>query len=1178
MKYIFTFLFVLISIVNVNAQNISNEGTEFWLCFPSHSPAGSRNNPDLANLSVFITSKNNTSGEVTCGTNFRQTFTVAANTVTEVIVDRNASYISDASNYNPNKGIRVLIDSGMPKAVVYGHVFAGARSAATLVLPKLALGQKYFAISYDQTLSVNNSRSQFDIVCVEPDTKINITPRENGVLKPTFSVRLFNVGDVYQYQSDADITGSYIEVDASSSSCKRFAAFSGSSALGILSPGCNPPGSNFDTSLNISYDPLFQQLYPLESWGKEFPLIPFFDRNTGSIYRVLASEDNTNIQINGVNKVLNRGQYYTTTPTNAISTVTADKPVTVAEYALTQFCADSRNRGNNARPSDPDMVILNPLEYRIKDVTMYSALKEAIRDQYLNIMIPNAGVASFTINGTSYSNRFSPVPGNAAYSYAQINLKQINSPTSSFNLKSEVAFNAMAYGFGDYESYAYSAGTNLASSIFINAAKPGTDDFITNACTDQPFDFRLVLPYMATKLIWTLETGDSSITQEGANLRPKAITVNGKLLFEYRLPANKIYDQVGTKQIKIVATIPPSGGCPSGDETLNFDFEVYNPPATSKVLAPSNVCINDPVNFKLEEINRDRPIISYLWDFGDGATSTEQNPVHAFNTGGLKTIKLAIKNDVACVSEVNELPIMVYKKPVSDFSISNISCANQEIAFTNQSQLFTYPPDSVNYIWDFGDGTTSTDVSPKHTYLAGNTYQINLTLSTKAGCSSTKSTSIIINDSPLADFADPNACARDNIVFKAINTSSDIVSYQWSFGDGSPSVTQTTKNSPSHQFSIPGTYTVSLKVLSSNGCDYTKSKTILISSSNPKAGFSVINAANLCSNQPVQFKDLSNVQTGKIVKLEWVFEYQNGGVNTKEAYLLPASDSTYTHKYPSTKETVNYQVTLRAYSGNDCFEDFGPVSITVKGSPEVNFSPLAGICIDKPKITITQAKEITGIAGKGIFTGDGITKDGVFDPVIAGIGSHTISYTFTADNGCNDIKQQEIEVFPQPTADAGDDATILIGGQYTIPAKATGEGLTYQWLPSTGLSDASVLNPIASPRQTTLYTLIVTSKDGCTISDQVNVEVATKPTIPNTFTPNGDGNNDTWNIKYLDSYVNARMTIFNRFGNPVFTSIGYATPWDGRSNGKEVPVGVYYYVIDTKVEGRKFTGSVTVIR
>ncbi len=155
---------------------------------------------------------------------------------------------------------------------------------------------------------------------------------------------------------------------------------------------------------------------------------------------------------------------------------------------------------------------------------------------------------------------------------------------------------------------------------------------------------------------------------------------------------------------------------------------------------------------------------------------------------------------------------------------------------------------------------------------------------------------------------------------------------------------------------------------------------------------------------------------------------------------------------------------------------------------------------------------------------------------------------------------------------------ILLGGQTKLKSQASGVGLTYKWTPSTGLSSDSELNPIASPKETTRYTLMVTSSDGCTAFGQLNVIVTGLPKIPNTFTPNNDAVNDTWNIKYLDTYVNAKVTIFNRFGNEVFNSIGYSIPWDGKTGDKDVPVGVYYYIIDPRNGNDKFAGSITVIR
>ncbi len=80
------------------------------------------------------------------------------------------------------------------------------------------------------------------------------------------------------------------------------------------------------------------------------------------------------------------------------------------------------------------------------------------------------------------------------------------------------------------------------------------------------------------------------------------------------------------------------------------------------------------------------------------------------------------------------------------------------------------------------------------------------------------------------------------------------------------------------------------------------------------------------------------------------------------------------------------------------------------------------------------------------------------------------------------------------------------------------------------------------------------------------------PVIPNNFTPNGDGVNDTWDIKYIDSYPGCTVDIFNRYGSHLFTSIGYAKAWDGTYNGAPLPVGTYYYVINPKNGRNRLSG------
>ena len=86
------------------------------------------------------------------------------------------------------------------------------------------------------------------------------------------------------------------------------------------------------------------------------------------------------------------------------------------------------------------------------------------------------------------------------------------------------------------------------------------------------------------------------------------------------------------------------------------------------------------------------------------------------------------------------------------------------------------------------------------------------------------------------------------------------------------------------------------------------------------------------------------------------------------------------------------------------------------------------------------------------------------------------------------------------------------------------------------------------------------------------------PEVPNTFSPNGDGINDFWVIENLETYTNVTVTVFNRNGEKVFSSNGYASPWDGTYKGSQLATGTYYYLIDPKKGRNKLSGSITILR
>ncbi|MBC5993980.1 Ig-like domain-containing protein [Pontibacter cellulosilyticus] len=162
-----------------------------------------------------------------------------------------------------------------------------------------------------------------------------------------------------------------------------------------------------------------------------------------------------------------------------------------------------------------------------------------------------------------------------------------------------------------------------------------------------------------------------------------------------------------------------------------------------------------------------------------------------------------------------------------------------------------------------------------------------------------------------------------------------------------------------------------------------------------------------------------------------------------------------------------------------------------------------------------------------------------------------------------------------PQANAGEDVTIIQGR--TVELRASG-GDTYVWEPAEGLSDPNVPNPVASPDKTTTYTVTVTTAEGCVDTDEVTVEVIPAITVPNAFTPNRDGVNEIWEIENIQNYPEARVEVFNRWGNLIFTSNGYGTPWDGTYKGEDLPVATYYYMIYLNKSEKPISGHVTIIR
>ncbi|NVO84530.1 T9SS type B sorting domain-containing protein [Hymenobacter terrestris] len=218
---------------------------------------------------------------------------------------------------------------------------------------------------------------------------------------------------------------------------------------------------------------------------------------------------------------------------------------------------------------------------------------------------------------------------------------------------------------------------------------------------------------------------------------------------------------------------------------------------------------------------------------------------------------------------------------------------------------------------------------------------------------------------------------------------------------------------------------------------------------------------------------------------------------------------------------------------------------------------------------------------------DGNDVPGATNPVFTSStlrDGQTVTLRLSTANSCGPVSTTSngVVVRVQPTVNisAGPDKEVILGNSVVLEGTADG---TYPvtWTPAAGLdfSGNDPLRPRASPTTTTTYTLSA-GAGGCAATDQVTVTVREAIRIPNAFTPNGDGRNDTWQIEFIEQFPDNTVTVFNRWGTQVFSAQNYsrANEWNGNINGKPAPVGTYYYVVVTKGPlGKSFSGSLTVL-
>ncbi len=1203
MKHISGIVLIVFSLfaglsLSASAQSNSNKGTDFWVAYAGHIDGKS------SRMTLFLSSDINTTYKVEGNGQVIASGNILANVITPVFVDPNVIdvHIASFDVVESKKGINIT--SGSPISV-YTIISNSARTGGSLILPTRSLGREYYAFSYQNAGGTQNNtaRSEFTIVAVEDNTEIEITPTVssfNGARQANTTFKItqkLNKGDIYQYQSANDVSGSLIRTLGN---CKPIAVFSGSTWTAFCEDG------NTRTNPNVSLpgrptpsggDNLYQQLFPVSSWGRNFVTAPFFNTENGNIdaIRIIVSEDNTNITVNGSNTVAfgttlsnpyKKGSiitYFTNNP----SILKADKPIGVAQYQTAQNCnsANTSNNQNPVYPGDPEMTILNPIEQTLSDITVFSKLnsvtgvRTSISKYYLNIIIKTADASDLTVDDIAVTN-LKKIDNQ--YSYAVLD---VTSSQDQHRIKASGGFVAIAYGYGPVESYAYLAGADVRN-LFQNISANGKSaKIITSGCSNETTKFILKLPYQSSSIVWNLDDGKGSYTD--SNPAFTTAQIDGRTVYSYVYPlADPVYGKMGKYRITAIGQNPVPSGC-DASELVSFDFEIVDPPVAS-FTALSQTCVNASIAFRDTSIANGKKIISWKWDFGDNEFSDKQHPTHSYKKSGTYKVKLIVEGDNGCSSEVFSKDIIIYALPVADFTTGSPACENQTLTFSDQS--VSSQGKIIKWFWDFGDKSPVVEkdsaIPFSYTYKSSGTYLVKLKVLNQNGCESLLfEKSILINPSPIVNFIVPEVCIKDS--FAQFTDSTKIsdgseLSYLWDFGNAAavPGTNTSTLKNPAHRYTLAGNYQVTLTVTSKAGCVTTMVKTFTVNGATPIAGFEILNPSSLCSNREVVFRNTSTVDFGVVGKVEWFFDYNNApGTKIVDENPLPGEEYRFSYPVFSSPGIKQIKVRMLAYSGGSCADE-EIQTITLLAAPTVSFTALTNVCQEVAPFLITQANEISGQIGTGTFSGTGVSSTGIFNPGQAGVGTHTLKFVFTAPNGCADSLTRTITVMPTPLVNAGRDTLILEGGETRLNATASGSNVSYKWLPSTGLSRDDIPDPVASPTEDIIYTLTVTSDQACVAMDNIRIKVLKQPEVPNGFSPNNDGINDLWNVKYLESYVNATVKVFSRYGGIVYQSNkGYSVPWNGQFNGIDLPIGTYYYIIDPKTKGRKaISGAVTILR
>jgi gliding motility-associated-like protein len=1197
LRYFTALLLGLLAYGTSFGQDKSNKGREFWLGYGYNY--GFNNEPPVnqQNLVLYLSAEEPANVTVSVnGTSWSQTVSLPANTVNaSIIIPKSGP--EDARIFNEGlftKGIHIVSDTPI---VAYAHLYNTMVSGATMLMPVETYGYKYFSLNYSQNTSANTPPantsatstqngpdwySWFYVIASEDSTRLLITPSDttrNGWLPgQTYTVSL-NKGQIYNvmgklvggsntlWGASKDMTGSKIlSIAGGDGNCHPIAVFSGSSGIRM----CKGDGGEY----------MQQQVFPTQAWGTRYLTYHTMNNTNTNIndgfknfYRIAVSDPATVVKRNGVVMTgLVKNFYYEYLDSLGGDYIEADQPILVAQYTpggnrcymLSQFAY-----------GDPEMFYLSAIEQGKKDVLFYATRNSFIDYNYLNVIVPTAGLSSLQIDGAPFAPaNIIPHPNRAGYSVA---VARLQGAAAQHRLKSDSTFTATMYGLGYFESYGYNVGTFINNLNSYSGIKNvfGSLPLDTFTCPKTPVRLFVKTGYVATSITWKLSqvpgifpNTDSVV----ANPVPVAVeSINGRTYYTYTLQQDFSFSNTGTYYIPISYSATVIENC-SQTETAQVKV-VVKPGPVADFSVSAGLCLADSVHFTGTPNAGSFNLISYNWLFDDNTSAGGINAVKKFGTPGAHNVRFRVFADNGCAGDTTKL-VSILQSPVANFGFTSPSCSNSAVLFTDSSTVALGT--ITNWSWNFGDGNTSNQNNNNalnHTYTTSGVLTASLVVTSSNGCKSDSAKkSLTILPKPLAKFGyDKNICAGDSIRFSDSSSVSpgSIASWNWNFGDGN-TVTLSNNNPFYHSYSSTGVYQVSLIVQAANGCKSDTFRLNVSVNNKPAASFTV--NGKPCIDSLQVFTSSLAYNSVNPANYYWSFgDGQTTIINTA---------NTASHAYVSTLSNITVKHVVSYGPGCSSDTAFQTIAL-INPNPAGQFSLNPNTVCGNSDVQFTSAIPAGNLSWNWNFgNGTGNTAP-PFSHVYHNPGSFTVTLVVRSPEGCGSVPvTDQVTVVPAPVISAGPDKFITKGASVTLDATSNASGYSYSWSPALYLNNATILNPVATPDTTMMY--VITALDNttnCSGKDSVLVSIIYELYIPNAFTPNGDGRNDEWRIPGMAIYPEGKVTVFNRWGETVYAAKNYYShPWDGTLAGKPAPNGTFVYLIE--LPGRKeiIKGTVTIIR